>query len=234
MGAFEDKRLTDIQVSNELTLLPTQYKALEKLASNNNVEFEYLLGRVTISDNVIIRCNFSDSNLTTLDGLHEVWSIKELDVCGNRLTSLKGIPTQEIQGIYAIGCGLIGDLAALATAHKLRVLNVSNNHYLTSLKGIATQEIEVIIASCCGLTGDLLGISEATNLNRLDVAGNRHLTSLKGISTQEIEQIYASCCGLTGDHTFLSEARKLQSFFVDDNPLSLTLDRSIFLSVVKW
>jgi hypothetical protein len=211
------------------SLLRPQYEALEMFARNNDRKVERLLDGVTINGGVIVGCKFSDRALTTLEGLRAVWSIKRLDVRGNkRLTSLKGIPTQEIAEICARDCRLTGDLSEIAEARELRHLDVYWNPGLVSLQGIPVQEIVYINAVSCGLIGDLSEIIGATKLKELCVSGNKGLTSLKGIPTKEIEEIYASECRLTGDHTFLSQAKKLRSLLLNDNPNSLTLDISAF------
>jgi hypothetical protein len=213
------------------TLLRPQYEALERFAGNNNCTVEDLLelDRVTINRGVIVECNFSARGLTTLEGLQGIWSIKKLVVGHNEgLTSLKGIPVQEIENIAAVRCTLTGDLSEITGATKLKELHVCGNEGLTSLNGVPTQEIEEIAASYCALTGDLSEIAGASKLKRLYVRKNQGLTSLKGVPTQEITEIEAKVCGLTGDHTFLSEAKQLSKLHLDDNPSSLTLDRSAF------
>jgi hypothetical protein len=200
------------------TLLRPQYEALERFAGNNNLKVEDLLDGVTINGHAIVECDFSDSELTTLEGLQGVWSIKKLNVRWNKgLTSLKGIPTQEIEEIDAYQCDLTGDLSEIAGASKLRTLDVRWNKGLTSLKGIPTQEIEEIDAYQCDLTGDLSEIAGASKLRKLVVRWNKGLTSLKGIPTQEIEEIHAAECGLTGDLSEIAGATKLKKLLVSEN-----------------
>jgi hypothetical protein len=199
-------------------LWPDQYQALERFASNNQLHIESVLSRITVEGGIVIACDFFQMNLTTLSGLEGLVRLRKLDVSYNRhLTSLKGIPTQAIEEIWAWNCGLTGDLSELSGADKLKLLGVGGNKGLTSLKGIPTQAIEGIGAQKCGLTGDLSELSGADKLKSLTVSDNNGLTSLKGIPTQAIEEIYAWDCGLTGDLSELSGADKLKWLNVDDN-----------------
>jgi hypothetical protein len=217
-------------------LLRPQYEALEKFAANNDIHVLHLLSakapwgfkRVTIKGPVIVECAFQDYGLMTLEGLEAIWSIREVNLRGNqRLNSLKGIPTKEIEEIYAGVCDLTGDLSELSGADKLKKIDVHRNGRLTSLQGIPTPAIEEIAAHRCGLTGDLSELRGADKLKKLNVAWNQSLTSLNGIPTQAIEVIYARECGLTGDQTFLSKAQNLKELLVAENT-ALTLDQTKF------
>jgi hypothetical protein len=218
------QQLNDFLVSlpDGRLLLRPQYEALEKFTFNNDkpardpfrwgwASVSGIKPIVVIKGNVIVECDFADYGLRTLEGLEAIWSIRKLDLSENpSLTSLKGIPTKEIEEISAHECGLSGDLSEIAGASKLRKLRVSSNRELTSLKGVSTQELVRIYASKCGLTGDLSDIAGATKLKTLDVSGNKSLTSLNGIPTQAIEEIMAWSCGLTGDLSGLARASKLK------------------------
>jgi hypothetical protein len=214
-------------------LFSGQYEALEKFASNNELDVQALFSRITIEGGVVVECNFGGLGLTTLEGLEGLQRIIKLSVWGNKgLTSLKGIPTKALAVLGAHDCGLTGDLSELSGADKLKDLRVEKNKDLTSLKGIPTKALEELSAYRCDLTGDLSELSGADKLKALYVRGNARLTSLKGIPTKALEELRAYRCGLTGDHTFLSKAPNLSDLDLEHNP-NLTLDKSKFRDSVE-
>jgi hypothetical protein len=199
-------------------LFPGQYEALEKFASNNELDVQTLFSKVVIEGGVIIECNFERLGLTTLEGLEGLQRIRALNVYYNAgLTSLKGIPTKAIEWLRADLCGFTGDLSELSGADKLKVLYVRGNAGLTTLKGIPTKALEELYAYRCGLSGDLSELSGADKLKYLDVDSNAGLTSLKGIPTNALERLDAFDCGLTGDLSELSGADKLKQLWVKGN-----------------
>ncbi len=158
------------------SLLRGQYEALEKLARSNKREVEELLPRITIEGVIVVECDFSSLGVTTLKGLEGLGTLRKVNLGHNRrLSSLKGIPTQAIEAILAVACGLTGDLSELRRADRLKQLSVSTNKGLTSLKGLPMQAIERLLANQCDLTGDHLFLKEALNLSELSIEGNPRL-----------------------------------------------------------
>jgi hypothetical protein len=199
-------------------LFPGQYEALEKFASNNELDVQTLFSKVVIEGGVVVECNFERLGLATLEGLEGLQRIRALDVRNNYdLTSLTGIPTKALEKLDAGWCGLTADLSELSGADKLKALDVRGNAGLTSLKGIPTKALEELRASDCGLTGDLSELSGADKLKVLSVFNNTGLTSLKGIPTKALKTLNASWCGLSGDLSELKGADKLRELSVGWN-----------------
>lgn len=212
-----------------------QYQALQGFASNNRLTLEGLLPRVTIEGGVVIRCDFERCRLQTLDSLGEVHSIKSLNLSHNfNLTSLKGLPLQQLENLEVGWCGLHGNLVELQGAVRLQSLCISSNP-ITSLDGLPVGTLEELLAVSCRLLGDLSELRTANRLRALVVTENSNLTSLKGLSMESIEILWASSCGLTGDHTFLSQAEHLRKLDVTRNS-ALTLDKAQFASTteIEW
>ncbi len=212
-----------------------QYQALQGFASNNRLALEGLLPKVTIEDGVVTRCDFERCRLQTLDGLGEVHSIKSLNLSHNfNLTSLKGLPLQQLENLEVGWCGLYGNLVELQGAVGLQSLCISSNP-ITSLDGLPVGTLEELLAVSCRLSGDLSELRMANRLRVLVVTENSNLTSLKGLSMESIEILWASSCCLTGDHTFLSRAKRLRSLDLSGNS-ALTLDKAQFAPTteIEW
>ena len=169
-------------------LFPGQYEALEKFASNNELDVQALFSRITIEGGVVVECNFGGLGLTTLEGLEGLQRIRALDVRNNYdLTSLTGIPTKALEKLDAGWCGLTADLSELSGADKLKALDVRGNAGLTSLKGIPTKALEELRAYRCGLTGDHTFLSKAPNLSYLNLQHNPNLTLDKSKFRDSVE-----------------------------------------------
>jgi hypothetical protein len=199
-------------------LFAPQFEALQIFARNNDLDIEALLLGMTIENAVVVECDLECMNLTTLQGLERLRTIRKLYIQTNeRLTSLAGIPTRALEELDASDCDLTGDLSELSCADRLKALSVSNNESLTSLKGIPKRTIEEVQADCCGLTGDLSELKGADNLKVLDVSNNEGLTSLQGIPKRAIEEVAAQSCALAGDLSELSGADMLRVLQVSWN-----------------
>jgi hypothetical protein len=221
-----------IQLDDGREIFPHQYEALNVFAANNSLDVQKLWQGVIIKDRRIVTAEFRDLGITTLEGLDEIHSLKELDVMDSPLTSLKGIPTGEIEVIRAFHCDLRGDLSVLQSAKRLKVLIVQNNFNLASCEGVPTDSLEVFAAGWCDLRGDLTPLSQAMNLRHLEVWGNRSLKSLSEIPLGRVERVDASGCSLSGNLTFLSRAPRLTSLNLQDN-WQITLDLTQFDPRVK-
>lgn len=199
-------------------LLRPQLEALKTFAANNRIALSKVLRSVTIDRNVIVEADFQGLRLKTLEGLTGLWSLKLLDVTGNKsLTTLRGIPTESMESLFAWRCDLTGDLSDLSAADRLEVIFLSHNPKLSSLKGLPTQRMRVVDASACGLEGDLSELSGATRLEELCVNENPQIVSLRGIPPLHIQEVYAAACGLAGDLSELATATKLKILGIAHN-----------------
>jgi hypothetical protein len=169
-------------------LLKPLYRALARFCLNNDTPLEGVLRKATIEGGVVVACHFDYCGLTTLEGLEDVWSLRELCVFANEnLSSLRGIPTQNLEWIDASNCGLVGDLSAIATARRLRFVDVDSNPWLTSLAGIPPWKIQEVYAAHCGLTGEHSFLAGAPHLRMLCLEENPKTLSLnRAIFSQQV------------------------------------------------
>ncbi|TRW27352.1 leucine-rich repeat domain-containing protein [Flavobacterium zepuense] len=131
---------------------------------------------------------FGNTQLSSLEGLHNLKHAESVEIKSNSITDLKGL--RSLEGVGQDGPGyliisnnqFLKDLKGLEKITELPWLRIDNNQALESLAGLTnvTKISSLDISNCPKLTS-LTGLDNVSNLQSLTIGGNTTLTSLEAL-----------------------------------------------------